>query len=64
MQDLIEPANTDIKVRESQENGVFLNGITWMPVQGVVDSLQVISAAEKNRVTSFTKYAALMIAWT
>lgn len=55
LQDLIDPSNTEIKIRESQENGVFINGITWLPVKGVADSFQVISLAEKNRVIAFTK---------
>jgi len=55
IQDLIEPANADIKVRESQENGVFVDGLSWVAVQSAADSLQVISLAEKNRITSFTK---------
>lgn len=60
MQDLIDPNNTEVKIRESIQNGVFIEGLTWIPIKNVQDSLKIISDAEKNRVTAFTRFAILL----
>ena len=56
LQDLIEPSNTNVRIRESPENGVFITGNTWISVRSVVECLNVLSDAEKNRAFAFTKY--------
>ena len=33
MQDLLEPKNKDIRIREDTEHGVYLEGVQWMKVR-------------------------------
>ena len=54
LQDLIQPSNTDIKIRESPESGVFITGNTWVSVKSVEGCLDVLTNAEKNRTFAFT----------
>jgi len=54
LQDLIQPSNTDIKIRESPESGVFITGNTWISVKSVENCLNVLTNAEKNRTFAFT----------
>jgi len=54
LQDLIEPSNLEIKIRESPESGVFITGNTWISVNNAEECLDVLSNAEKNRVFAFT----------
>ncbi len=55
LQDLIEPSNSEVRIRESPENGVFLTGNTWVQVSSTKECLKTISNAEKNRIVAFTK---------
>mmetsp|Transcript_29230 Transcript_29230/g.26637 ORF Transcript_29230/g.26637 Transcript_29230/m.26637 type:complete len:93 (-) Transcript_29230:5128-5406(-) len=59
LQDLIEPSNTEIRIRESPENGVFLTGNAWIPVSSVRDCMKIINSAEKNRIVAFTNLNAV-----
>ena len=55
IQDLLEPANTEIRIREDLVNGVYVSGVLWVPVKNLQQSMKVFSLGEKNRATSFTK---------
>ena len=55
IQDLLEPQNTEIRIREDLVNGVYVSGVMWVPVKNVSQAMKVFSLGEKNRATSFTK---------
>ena len=55
LQDLIRPDNSEIKIREDPESGVFISGLEWVGVEGPLECLKVLSFAEKNRIIAFTK---------
>jgi hypothetical protein len=55
IQDLLEPGNSDIKIKEDLVNGVYVSGALWVPVKNVGQGMKVFSLGEKNRATSFTK---------
>ena len=55
VQDLLEPKNTETRIREDLINGVYVSGVLWVPVKNVQQSMKVFSLGEKNRSTSFTK---------
>jgi hypothetical protein len=55
IQDLLEPGNSEIRIREDLVNGVYVSGALWVPVKNVGQAMKVFSLGEKNRATSFTK---------
>lgn len=55
IQDLLEPSNTEIRIREDLVNGVYVSGVVWTPVKNVQQAMKVFAQGEKNRATSFTK---------
>lgn len=55
VQDLLEPGNSEIRIREDLVNGVYVSGVLWVPVKNVQQAMKVFSMGEKNRATSFTK---------
>ena len=55
MQDLLEPKNKDIRIREDNEHGVYLEGVQWMKVRSTNECAQIFHYGEKNRVTESTK---------
>ena len=55
MQDLLEPKNKDIRIREDTEHGVYLEGVQWMKVRTTNECAQIFHYGEKNRITESTK---------
>ena len=55
IQDLLEPKNKDIRIREDTEHGVYLEGVQWMKVRTTNECAQIFHYGEKNRVTESTK---------
>ncbi len=55
VQDLLDPQNEEIRIRESASDGVFVSGVLWVPVKSVKKAMQVFGMGEKHRSTSFTK---------
>ena len=51
IQDLLEPNNKDIRIREDPEQGVYLEGVQWVKVSSTADCANVFHFGEKNRVT-------------
>ena len=54
IQDLIEPTKKDIRIRESPEDGVYLEGVKWIPVNSTQECAEQFHKGEKNRVTEST----------
>ena len=54
IQDLIEPMKKDIRIRESPEEGVYLEGVKWVKVNSTQDCAEQFHKGEKNRVTEST----------
>ena len=54
IQDLIEPTKKDIRIRESPEEGVYLEGVKWIPVSTTKECAEQFHKGEKNRVTEST----------
>lgn len=52
--DLINPENTEVRIRECPDSGVFVSGLEWVGVDGPLECLRVLGHAEKNRVIAFT----------
>jgi hypothetical protein len=52
--DLINPENTEVRIRECPDSGVFVAGLEWVAVDGPLECLRVVGHAEKNRVIAFT----------
>ena len=55
MQDLLEPKNKDIRIREDTEHGVYLEGVQWIKVKSTNQCVEAFISGEKNRATAFTK---------
>lgn len=55
IQDLLEPNNKDIRIREDPEQGVYLEGVQWVKVSSTADCANVFHFGEKNRVTESTR---------
>eukprot|EP01022_Parablepharisma_sp_SALTPOND_P026439 TRINITY_DN636_c0_g1_i1.p2 TRINITY_DN636_c0_g1~~TRINITY_DN636_c0_g1_i1.p2 ORF type:complete len:1463 (-),score=213.99 TRINITY_DN636_c0_g1_i1:13076-17464(-) len=54
MQDLLEPGNTSIKIREDPACGVFVTGVSWIPAGSVDQCMNIFDIGEKNRAVAFT----------
>ena len=54
IQDLIEPTKKDIRIRESPEEGVYLEGVKWVKVNNTQECAEQFHKGEKNRVTEST----------
>ncbi len=54
IQDLIEPTKKEIRIRESPEEGVYLEGVKWIPVKSTQECAEQFHKGEKNRVTEST----------
>ncbi|CAD8110627.1 unnamed protein product [Paramecium sonneborni] len=52
--DLIRPDNSEVKIRESLDHGVFVSGLKWLTVESPSECLKIINQAEKNKVIAFT----------
>ena len=54
IQDLIEPTKKEIRIRESPEEGVYLEGVKWIEVKSTQDCAQQFLKGVKNRATEST----------
>jgi len=54
IQDLIEPTLKEIRIRESPEEGVYLEGVKWVKVNSTQECAEQFHKGEKNRVTEST----------
>ena len=54
IQDLLEPSNDYIKIRELAGKGVYVDNTTWIPVKNVKQAMRVFKNGEQNRATAFT----------
>ena len=54
IQDLLEPLNKEIRIREDPEHGVYLEGVQWVQVYSTGDCAKVFKMGEKNRITEST----------
>lgn len=55
IQDLLEPTNENIRIREDPEQGVHLEGVQWVKVTNPQECENVFCYGEKNRSTASTK---------
>jgi len=55
IQDLLEPKNREIRIREDPEQGVYLEGVQKVKVNNISDVNRYFILGEKNRVTESTK---------
>ena len=54
IQDLLDPSKKDIRIREDPDNGVYLEGVTWVKVSSTDECCQVFLKGEENRATHAT----------
>ena len=54
LQDLIKPENTEIRIRECPDSGVFVTGLECVRVENTQDYLRIIKTADKNKLVGFT----------
>jgi len=54
IQDLIDPIQKDIRIRESPEEGVYLEGVKWIEVKSTQDCALQFLKGVKNRATEST----------
>ena len=54
IQDLLDPSKKDIRIREDQERGVYLEGVTWVKVSSTNECAHVFAKGEENRATHAT----------
>jgi kinesin family member 5 len=54
IQDLLEPDNQFIKIRELPGKGVYVDNTTWVSVKNVQQSMRTFKFGEQNRATAFT----------
>lgn len=55
IQDLLEPANEHVRIREDPEEGVFVEGVLWVKVKDISECFHYFTIGEKNRTTAYTK---------
>lgn len=54
IQDLLDPDNQYIKIREIPGKGVYVDNTTWISVKNVRQAMKVFKSGEQNRATAFT----------
>ena len=55
LQDLLCPnAEKPIRIREDPEEGVYLSGISWVPVNSTKECMELMYQGDRNRNTAFT----------
>ena len=57
IQDLLEPGNVDVKIREA-ESGVYMTGISWIPIGSLEQGMNIFGVGEKNRAVAFSSLGA------
>ena len=55
IQDLLEPKNKEIRIREDSERGVYLDGVRKDKVNSYEECKNLFHLGEKNRITESTK---------
>eukprot|EP00357_Protocruzia_adherens_P036313 CAMPEP_0115038492 /NCGR_PEP_ID=MMETSP0216-20121206/43441_1 /TAXON_ID=223996 /ORGANISM="Protocruzia adherens, Strain Boccale" /LENGTH=122 /DNA_ID=CAMNT_0002418903 /DNA_START=207 /DNA_END=571 /DNA_ORIENTATION=- len=55
IQDLLEPDNENIRIREDPNQGVFVSGVCWVQVTNEDECVELLKIGDKNRSTAFTK---------
>ena len=55
VQDLLDPKNEDVRIREDPALGVFVSGITYLGVKNVHQAMGLFAMGEKNRAVAFTR---------
>jgi kinesin family member 5 len=55
LQDLLSPnVDSPIRIREDPDEGVYLSGMTWVPVNSMKECMELMYQGDKNRNTAFT----------
>ena len=55
LQDLLDPSSDKpIRIREDPEEGVYLSGIRWVPINSVKDCMELMALGDRHRNTAFT----------
>lgn len=54
IQDLLDPENSLIKIREIPGKGVYVDNTTWVTVKNVQQAMKTFKFGEQNRATAFT----------
>ena len=62
LQDLLQPTNKKISIRENANNGVFVSNVCTIDIYSLADFLQVLDVGNSNRVSAFTNLNAPYIA--
>lgn len=60
MQDLIKPENSDIRIRENPESGVFISGAETVVIKDITQCQNILKLADKNRALSYTLLANIL----
>ena len=55
IQDLLDTDTKDIKIREDQDKGVYLEGVQWVRCSSPSECAEIFHMGEKNRATESTK---------
>eukprot|EP00742_Colponemidia_sp_Colp-10_P005079 GILJ01005425.1.p1 GENE.GILJ01005425.1~~GILJ01005425.1.p1 ORF type:complete len:1097 (-),score=197.52 GILJ01005425.1:131-3421(-) len=55
LQDLLQPSNENLRIREDPVEGVFVSGCSSFIITSVADCLRYIQQGDSNRVSAFTK---------
>jgi len=55
LQDLLDPSSeSPIRIREDPEEGVYLSGIRWVPINSVKECMDLMALGDRHRNTAFT----------
>jgi len=54
LQDLIKPENSELRIRENPESGVFISGAETLIINNLNQCRDILKLAEKNRALSYT----------
>ncbi|MEW5298893.1 MAG: hypothetical protein WDW36_001966 [Sanguina aurantia] len=54
IQDLLNPTSENLNIREDNSNGVFVAGLSEVPVAGLQECLHFMEVGERNRAFAFT----------
>ena len=55
IQDLLQPENKNLLIREDTESGVYISGICSKPIKEPTECFKIYREGELNRVTALTK---------
>lgn len=54
IQDLLDPENGHIQIKEIPGKGVYVDNTTWIPTKTTAQAMKVFKHGEQNRATAFT----------